>query len=192
VWPAALVVGGTYGLAQLAISNLHGPWLAAIGPALISLVVLVGFLRVWKPAEIVTVNEAPLSRGDERLPDPPAEAGVIAPAQASAAAVRKAWVPWLILTALVFVWGIPAVKAALDAVFKLALPVPGLDLAISKVPPVVAQPTLRRRSIRSTPCRRPALPSSLPRCSAGCCSVSVRWRSCAAMAGHFVPCCHRC
>jgi lactate permease len=141
VWPAALVVGGTYGLAQLAISNLHGPWLAAIGPALISLVVLVGFLRVWKPAEIVTVNEAPLSRGDERLPDPPAEAGVIAPAQASAAAVRKAWVPWLILTALVFVWGIPAVKAALDAVFKLALPVPGLDLAISKVPPVVAQPT---------------------------------------------------
>ncbi|MES2753259.1 MAG: L-lactate permease [Pseudomonadota bacterium] len=148
IWPAALVVGGSYALAQLLISNLHGPWLASIGPALISLVVLVAFLRVWRPAALMAVNEAPLSKGDERVPvtnvahvEAHEDAVALSSAPASAAAVRKAWLPWLILTALVFVWGIPSVKAALDGVFKLALPIPGLDQMISKVPPVVAAPT---------------------------------------------------
>ena len=148
IWPAALVVGGTYALAQLLISNLHGPWLASIGPALISLVVLVGFLRVWRPATIMNVNEAPLSRGDERVPltdiahvTAHEDAVAIGGAPATAAAVRKAWMPWLILTVLVFIWGIPSVKAALDSLFKLALPVPGLDQAILKVPPVVSAAT---------------------------------------------------
>ena len=140
VWPAALVVGGTYALAQLLISNLHGPWLASIGPALISLVVLVGFLRIWKPTRIMAVNEAPLSQGDERLPDSRPAHG-LTDAPVTSAAVRKAWMPWLILTALVFVWGIPSIKAALDGLFKLALPIPGLDKLISKVPPVVAAAT---------------------------------------------------
>jgi lactate permease len=139
VWPAALVVGGTYALTQLIISNFHGPWLASIGPALVSLVVLVGFLRVWRPATVMAVNEAPLSAGDTRGPDtgpaPAAEQGDGAPI--APAAVRKAWMPWLILTALVFVWGIPTVKAALDGLYKLALPVSGLDMAIAKMPPAV-------------------------------------------------------
>ena len=148
IWPAALVVGGSYALAQLLISNLHGPWLASIGPALISLVVLVGFLRVWKPATIMAVNEAPLSRGDEGVPTTDMahvtgeeEAVVLGPVPADASAVRKAWMPWLILTALVFVWGVPSVKAALDDLFKLALPIPGLDKLVLKMPPVVPTAT---------------------------------------------------
>ena len=148
VWPAALVVGGSYALAQLLISNLHGPWLASIGPALISLGILVGFLGVWKPATIMAVNEAPLSRGDERVPTTDVgqvtaheDAVALSAEPADAAAVRRAWTPWLILTALVFVWGIPSVKSALDAVFKLALPIAGLDKVISKMPPVVATAT---------------------------------------------------
>jgi lactate permease len=52
-------------------------------------------------------------------------------------ALRKARMPWLILTATVFVWGIPAVKSALDGIFKLAVPIPGLDQAIVRMPPVV-------------------------------------------------------
>jgi lactate permease len=82
-----------------------------------------------------------LSRGDEPLPaaEPMAVAG--GGAAATRADVRKAWMPWLILTGLVFVWGIPSIKAALDGVFKLALPIPGLDKLISKVPPVVSAAT---------------------------------------------------
>ncbi|HWK35462.1 L-lactate permease [Sphingomonas sp.] len=148
VWPAALVVGGTYAVAQLAISNLHGPWLASIGPALISLVVLVGFLRVWRPATIMAVNEAKLAKGDTRVPETDVDhvaahedAVAITDAPADAASVRKAWMPWLILTALVFIWGIPSIKTLLDGIFRLAVPVPGLDMAIAKVPPVVSAVT---------------------------------------------------
>jgi lactate permease len=145
IWPAVLLVGVIFGGAQLAISNLHGPWLAAIGPALITLVALVAFLRFWKPAEIMSVNEAPLAKGDERVPTTDAahvteheDAVVTAPGRTGAAAMRKAWMPWLILTVIVFLWGIPAVKVVLDGIFKLAIHVPGLDLMILRVPPVVA------------------------------------------------------
>lgn len=137
VWPAALVCGGTYGLSQLLISNLHGPWLASIGPALIAIVALIGFLRVWQPADVMHVNEAKLAGGDERAP------AVEAPPAAEARdgrATRKAWMPWLILTLLVFLWGIPSVKGALDALFKRAVHFPGLDMLVMRMPPVVAAP----------------------------------------------------
>jgi lactate permease len=49
--------------------------------------------------------------------------------------------PWLILTVIVFLWGVPAVKTALDGIFKLAIHVPGLDMVILRVPPVVATAT---------------------------------------------------
>ncbi|MES2043011.1 MAG: L-lactate permease [Pseudomonadota bacterium] len=137
IWPAALVVGGVYALSQLLISNLHGPWLASIGPALIAIVALIGFLRLWQPADVMHVNEARLARGDERAPaaeaPPPSETR-------DAAAMRKAWMPWLILTLLVFLWGIPSVKAALDALFKRAIHFRGLDMLVFRVPPVVAAP----------------------------------------------------
>jgi lactate permease len=137
VWPAALVVGGVYALSQLLISNLHGPWLASIGPALIAIVALIGFLRLWQPNAVMHVNEAKLARGDERAP--PAEAPPPSE-QRDGAAMRKAWMPWLILTLLVFLWGIPSVKAVLDALFKRAIHFPGLDMLVLRVPPVVAAP----------------------------------------------------
>lgn len=137
VWPAALVVGGAYAVTQLLISNLHGPWLASIVPAVVSVVALIGFLRVWQPARVMSVNEAPLARGDERAPPVAGEAD--APAL-STGTILRAWMPWLILTALVFLWGLPMVKRALDALFSWVLPFPGLDGMIQRVPPVVAAP----------------------------------------------------
>ena len=35
--------------------------------------------------------------------------------------LRKAWLPWLILVALGFAWGLPDVKAWLDGIFRLQL-----------------------------------------------------------------------
>jgi lactate permease len=137
VWPAALVVGGAYALTQLVISNLHGPWLASIVPALVSVVSLVGFLRIWQPAVIMHVNEAPLAKGDQRAPPAPT---ADAPAAQSGRAVWKAWMPWGILTALVFLWGLPTVKQALDGLFSQKLPFPYLDGAVMRMPPVVATP----------------------------------------------------
>jgi lactate permease len=141
IWPAVLVTSTVFALTQLGISNLHGPWLTAIGSALASIAALVLFLRRWRPAHVMHVNEAPLSKHDERvMPSEstlPSGGTIAVMVRTDAAALRKAWMPWLILTATVFVWGIPAVKAGLDSVFKLLIPVPGLEGMIMRVPPVV-------------------------------------------------------
>ena len=130
VWPAVLVVGVSFSGTQLAISNLHGPWLTAIGASLVSIAALTLFLRVWKPATIMRVGES---------------AGAVvnaAPATATVTAtpslIRKAWLPWIILMVLVFTWGLPSMKAGLDGLFRLQIPVPGLDQLVQRVPPVVA------------------------------------------------------
>ena len=44
-----------------------------------------------------------------------------------------------ILSVLVFVWGLPPVKAALDAWTTVRVPVPALHNLIERVPPVVAE-----------------------------------------------------
>lgn len=53
VWPAILVSGVTFGLTQLLMARLHGPWLVDISAAVVSLVIFVLFLRVWKPKRIL-------------------------------------------------------------------------------------------------------------------------------------------
>jgi lactate permease len=57
------------------------------------------------------------------------------------ARIARAWLPWIVLSLLVFLWGVPAVKKFLDGIFLLKLPVPGLDALIFRIPPVVAGPT---------------------------------------------------
>jgi lactate permease len=52
----------------------------------------------------------------------------------------RAWVPWLILSVLVFVWGLPQVKAWLDSISLVQLPIPGLHNAILRGTPVVPAP----------------------------------------------------
>ena len=58
------------------------------------------------------------------------------------AALRKAWMPWIILMVLVFLWGLPQVKTWLDGVFRLSLSFPGLDQMVQRMPPVVAKPEI--------------------------------------------------
>jgi len=146
VWPPILVAGATFALLQLLISNLHGPWLAAIGAALGSIFVLIAFLQIWSPRSVMHVNQAPLSKGDERVASTNAadleshEDAVVkvSAAEATRGSAARAWMPWLILTIVVFVWGLPFVKAALDGIFKPMFPIPWLDGLVQRVPPVVA------------------------------------------------------
>ena len=125
VWPAVLVAGVSFAAAQLAISNLHGPWLTAIGASLISIAALALFLRLWKPRTVMRMAHA--------------ASGAEAP---RGAALRKAWMPWIILMVLVFLWGLPQVKTWLDGVFRLSLSFPGLDQMVQRMPPVVAKPEI--------------------------------------------------
>ena len=133
VWPPVLVAGVTFAVPQYLVSNFHGPWLVDIVAALVSMASLALFLRVWKPAEPMTaVADAPAHT--------PASASHPVLAPASRSAVRRAWTPWIVLSVFVFLWGIPQVRAALDGVWTLKVPVAGLDGQVQKMPPVVAAP----------------------------------------------------
>ena len=153
VLPAVLVAGVSFAVTQLLISSLHGPWLTAVGSGLVSIVCLVAFLRFWQPKTIMHVNEAKLTKGDERAPsvvhatadgEPTGQVvgGGTAAVHADAAALRKAWMPWIILTVLVFIWGLPAFKKIVDGIFRPQIVFHGLDKMVQRMPPVVPTPTL--------------------------------------------------
>jgi lactate permease len=134
VWPAVLVAGVSFAVPQYLVSNFHGPWLVDIIAALCSMGALTLFLRVWRPATIW--------RSTKRGGDPNEEAVTESNATTyTSDQVFKAWLPWMVLSVCVFLWGIPQVKAWLDSLFTLALPVNGLHQLVQKVPPVVATAT---------------------------------------------------
>ena len=129
VWPALVVAGVFFAIPQFLISNFHGPWLAGIGAALISIFALTAFLLRWHPRRIWGLE------GHEEGRSNRAAHGL------SRGEVVKAWAPWIILSLLVFIWGIPQVRAFLDSLSIIKMPVPGVDKLINRMPPVVGNPT---------------------------------------------------
>ena len=120
VWPAVLVTGLGFAVPQFLVSNFHGPWLVDIVAAISSMVLLTLFLRWWRPA---VLHEGP------PLPDQPV---------ASRAQVILSVLPWVVLSVLVFIWGVPQVKGWLNGVSAPAMAIGGLDRMILRAPPVVA------------------------------------------------------
>jgi len=126
VWPALVVAGVSFAVPQFLISNFHGPWLAGVGAAVVSMAALVAFLLKWKPRTV--------------LADEAAAGDAAAPAtlrRHPAGDLLRAWLPWIVLSVFVFLWGIPQVKALLDGLSVVRFPVPGLDKLVFRVPPVV-------------------------------------------------------
>jgi len=56
-------------------------------------------------------------------------------------AVLRAWLPWLILSVLVFLWGIPEWKKMLDSISVFKYDWPALHKVVQKMPPVASKPT---------------------------------------------------
>jgi len=100
VWPAALVAGVFFAVPQFLVSNYHGPWLVDVVASVISMAALTLFLRVWQPRQHWALEgEAGPATVEHRH---------------SRGTVLRAWVPWLILSAVVFVWGLPQTRALLE------------------------------------------------------------------------------
>jgi len=147
IWPAILVAGLSFAIPQYLVSNFHGPWLVDVVAALVSMACLTLFLKVWHPKQLW---HSTALRGHEK-DSGTAEALVEGDADAAGSAavfqrhdratVMLAWMPWIILTILVFVWGIPLVKSSLDGVSIFRFPIEGLHNVVEKVPPVVPKPT---------------------------------------------------
>ena len=147
IWPAILVAGVAFAVPQFLVSNFHGPWLVDIVAAIVSMVCLVLFLRVWRPKNIWTTTAL---KG--HTSGPTTEAAATPPKHARAV-VLQAWLPWLILSVIVFAWGTPQVKVLLNGgdpktkvayawngVTKIDFKVPSLHEGVERVPPVVAKP----------------------------------------------------
>jgi lactate permease len=129
VWPAVLVAGLSFAIPQFLISNLHGPWLVDVVSSVISMAAVALFLRYWRPRERWGLSGVETPAADE------------SPHGHTGREVLRAWVPWIILSVVVFVWGLPATKTWLDHVGLVRVAVPGLHNLVQRVPPVVVRPT---------------------------------------------------
>ncbi|MEO8358833.1 MAG: L-lactate permease [Vicinamibacteria bacterium] len=129
VWPACLTAGVSFAITQFLVSNFHGPWIVDIAGAIVSMVFLLALLRFWRPTTVWRFHH------ERAVLEPPE----VQAAPSSTQALR-AWSPWILLTATVFVWGLPQVKSTLDGLSIARIPIPYLDKAVVRVPPVVAKP----------------------------------------------------
>ncbi len=116
-WPAALVCGVVFGLAQFATSNFISVPLADIVAALLAALALVGFLQIWHPAESYT--EGPDTEGGGRVVPAVAGGATDTPSPEFAqrveqpdprAEVARAYSPYLIIIAIFVLANIPAIK----------------------------------------------------------------------------------
>lgn len=135
VWPPILVAGMSFAIPQYLVSNFHGPWLVDIVAAVASMAALALFLKMWRPARTMTAMPGASENGAPAADMPSAAAH-------SPSAIRRAWMPWVVLSVFVFLWGTPQVRAMLDDVWVAKLAVPGLHELVQKVPPVVASPKI--------------------------------------------------
>jgi lactate permease len=143
IWPAILVAGVCFAVPQFLISNFHGPWLVDVLAAVVSLGALALFLRFWHPKRIWRLHDKGGSATSEQVA-PPAQSTKFN-AQSiklhTSKEIARAWLPWIILSLVVFLWGLPQIKALLDSVSAPKVPVLWLDKLVLRVPPVVAKQT---------------------------------------------------
>ena len=99
VWPALLVSGGSFALAQFVSSNYMGEQLPDILSSLVSLVSMVILLQFWKPK--TTWRFADEKEVDENTVQP----------KHSLNEVLVAWSPFVVLTFVIFIWTMKSSKA---------------------------------------------------------------------------------
>ncbi|MGO8943440.1 MAG: L-lactate permease [Syntrophobacteraceae bacterium] len=97
VLPAAMVTGISYAIATLIVTQRVGMELPAIISSCVSMLALAVFLKFWKPASIwLFPGEAEVRQELEK--------------KYTTAQVVKAWSPFVILMAIMGLWGIPSFK----------------------------------------------------------------------------------
>jgi lactate permease len=128
VWPAILVAGTVFSSAQLLMAFGIGPTLVGIVAASSSIAALVTFLRFWKPKRTLNPLKQDITGHTSRH------------LRQSSREIFKAWMPWLILCAIVFLWGLPQFSDWLGRFTTMSFTVPGLHHTVERVPPVVAKP----------------------------------------------------
>lgn len=112
-WPAALLTGASFALTQFLVSNLWGPYATDLMAALVSILVLAAFLRVWNPGESATQPQLSAVI-DTPGPKPLGSASL------------SAWLPWALLSAVMAMWS----YLKLFQKGQITIPVPSLHNAV--------------------------------------------------------------
>ncbi|HET6982229.1 MAG TPA: L-lactate permease [Myxococcaceae bacterium] len=128
IWPACLVAGIFFAIPQFLVSNFVGPALVDIISSAVSIGALYVLLKFWQPQK------------NWRFPGE--DEGKMAKHEVpSAAAAWKAWMPWIILSVIVFIWGTVTMKTWLNGISAPKWPWPNLHNLVLKAPPIAAKPT---------------------------------------------------
>jgi lactate permease len=118
VLPAIIVCGITFAVSQWATASYLGPYLPDIISSLAAMAALVLLLQVWQPKENYVFDHETHTGSKEQH-------------HYTVAEVFRAWAPYLALTVMVLLWGIPSIKTQLDK-SKILITVAGLDNMIVK------------------------------------------------------------
>jgi lactate permease len=164
VTPAILVVGCSFGAMQFFWANHMDSNLVDIMAGTFSLVVTVVFLRFWKPKNIWrfpherataaaaggtgsgTASRTPVTASASGHGVTGSKASSKPAHSYSKGQIAKAWMPFVILSLFVLLWGLPAVKRTLNTYTTPAFSQGGWNFplvhrAISRDKPVVPKPT---------------------------------------------------
>jgi lactate permease len=104
VLPAILVTGVSFGAMQYFWSNHVDSNLVDIAGGIFSLVLVILFMKYWRPAHIWRFASEPAMA--TRSHEGP---------RYTAAQVAKAWMPFVLLSLFVLAWGLPSIKATLNS-----------------------------------------------------------------------------
>jgi lactate permease len=110
IWPVLLVSGGAFSLTQFVTSNYVNYSLTDVLSSMVSLILTIAFLRVWKPAHderfAVNVDRGTQVRGK--------------------LSGGHGWVPWIVVSVVVIVWTV----AKIFLIGDVKVPWPGLHNAV--------------------------------------------------------------
>jgi lactate permease len=123
VWPALLLSGASFAAMQFYWSNFQESGLVDIVSAVFSLLVMVAFLKVWKPPVVLPIGVSNTIATRHTL-----------------TTVLNGWSPFIIASVLIFVTGLPAIAKYLNFP-ALSRPMPLLHRAVLRMPPLVPRPT---------------------------------------------------
>jgi lactate permease len=142
VFPAILVVGGSFAVTQWFWANHMDSNLVDIIAGVVSLLATLLFLRVWQPRKIWRfADEHAVTAAQARDSVKHFTTGQIA----------KAWMPFAILSLFVLVWGLPKIKTAMNLATTPSFNVVMADGKARPGPPGWDWPYLHAKVFRTTP-----------------------------------------
>src|SRR3974390_3257001 len=137
IWPAIVVTGVSFAIPQFLISNFVNPWIVDIGASLISMACLIGFLKIWQPKKL-WFSPALRTHDDSASTMPPR---VTSTKKYTTGEVWLSLLPWIIVCAVLLLWGTNWFKGIVNPWATWNYPVPDLHNMINKITPVAAKPT---------------------------------------------------